>query len=272
MRRAALLAALAIIAVPPAVAAAAPISGSRALETVERLSALGPRAAGTAAERRAGDLAAGRLRALGYRVGVQRVPLPGGGASRNVVALSGGPVRVVVAAHVDGVPPGPAANDNASGVAALLEVAGALEGRRGVLIAALGAEERVVTGSGLHLGSARLVRGLRRPPRAAIVLDMVGVGPLTAVRGLEARPAPTARRLLAAARALRLRTTYMADSGLSDHAEMTRAGWPAAWIQRRLDTCWHRPCDTPDRVSARALADSARLAARVAQAALRAPR
>lgn len=272
MRRAALAALVIALAAPAAAAAGAPISGSRALETVERLSSLGPRAAGTAAERRAGALAARRLRALGYRVGLKRVPLPGGGASRNVVALSGGPVRVVVAAHVDGVPPGPAANDNASGIAALLEVAGALAGRRGVLIAALGAEERVVTGSRLHLGSARLVRGLRRPPRAAIVLDMVGVGPLTAVRGLEARPAPTARRLLGAARALRLRATYIPDGGVSDHAEMARAGWPAAWIQRRLDTRRHRQCDTPDRVSARALADSARLAARVAQAALRAPR
>ena len=274
MTAAAALAAGALAFAPAGFAAADPgdeISGRRARATVERLAALGPRVAGSTAERRAGALVARRLRDLGYRVGTQRVRLPGGGGSRNVVALGPGRPRVIVAAHLDGVAGGRAANDNASGVAAALEVARALRGRRGVMVVALGAEERVQTGSRVHLGAARLVEGLgsgRRNIRAAIVLDMVGVGSWVAVRGLADSPSPLARDLVNRGRALGLRSRYLPDAGLSDHRELALAGTPAAWIQRRREDCWHRACDTAERVSAAALAEAARLAASSARAAL----
>lgn len=218
------------------------------------LAALGPRPAGSLAERRAGAIVAARLRELGYRVVVQRFPLPRGGASRNVVALSPGPIRAVVVAHLDGVRAGPAANDNGSGVAVLLELASALRGRPGALLAALGAEERVETGSRLHLGSARLLRGLslsgRSRIRVALALDMVGVGSRLHVRGIEPAPNRSATRALARARALGLSATYLRDPGWSDHAELSRGGLPAAWLEWREDACWHSACDTAGRVEA----------------------
>lgn len=241
------------------------VSGRRAKQAVLAIAALGPRPAGSAAERRAGDIVAARFRALGLQITFQSFALPRGGRSRNVVGTTGGPMRVLVVAHLDGVRAGPAANDNGSGIAALLEIARAARDREGLVVAALGAEERVETGSSLHLGSARLVRGLsgaeRGRIRFALSLDMVGVGRTLHVRGLEGAPNRSARLALARARALGIRATYLRDTGLSDHAELTRAGVPAAWLQWRTDGCWHLACDVADRVQGRKIAAAARLVA-----------
>lgn len=192
------------------------------------------------------------------------MPLPRGGSSRNVVARSSGPLRAIVVAHLDGVRAGPAANDNGSGVGVLLEVARALRGAGGVLFAALGAEERIETGSKLHLGSQHLLGSLsaeeRGGVRLVLSLDMVGAGPRLHVRGLEPSPNASARRALEAAEGLGLAATYLQDSGLSDHAEFTRGGLPAAWIQWRWDPCWHTACDTAAHVKPWKLGAAARLA------------
>jgi hypothetical protein len=273
MRRALLLAGLAAgLALVVAAPALAAVSGTRAKAFVARVAALGPRPAGSANERAAGRMVAARLQALGYRVLVQRVPLPRDGASRDVVGLSPGNPRVVVVAHLDGVRAGPAANDNGSGLATMLEVAAALAGRKHVLVAAVGAEERVETGSPIHLGSTRLMRTLsplqRRRVRLALSLDMVGVGKHLYVRGVERLPNRSARITLAHARGAHVLAAYLRDSGQSDHAEMTRAGLQAAWLEWREDACWHSPCDRASRVRAGRLAAAARVALAAARSVL----
>jgi hypothetical protein len=254
---------LLLVLAAPSASGAEQVSGPRAKAFAARLAALGPRPAGSRTELRAGQIVQRELRALGYQVQIQTFALPRGGGSRNIVGRTRGPLRAIVVAHLDGVAEGPAANDNGSGVAAMLEVARELAGRGGLLVAALGAEERVETGSPLHLGSARLVRSLsradRRSVRVALSLDMVGVGPTLNVRGLESGPNRSARLALAHARALRFPASYRRDSGQSDHAELTRAGIPAAWLQWRWDTCWHEACDRPHRLEPSKLAVAARL-------------
>jgi hypothetical protein len=258
----------AAVGTPSVAVAEDTFSGARARATVATVAALGPRPAGSAAERRAGALVAARLRALGWRVVIRPFALPRGGESRNVVALPEGPVRAVVVAHLDGVAEGPAANDNASGVAVLLELARALAGERGVMLVATGAEERVETGSRIHLGSQRLLRGLsaagRRRIRLALALDMVGVGTRLHVRGLAAAPGEAARQVLARAPG----ATYLQDPGWSDHAELSRAGVAATWLEWRADACWHRSCDTADRVDPQRLAAAGRIALAAVRAAL----
>ena len=201
---------------------------------------------------------AARLRELGYDIAIQGLALPHGGTSRNVVARTAGPLRAIVVAHLDGVRAGPAANDNGSGVAVLLELARALRGESGLLLAAVGAEERVETRSRTHLGSARLVESLsgadRKTIKLALALDMVGYGATLNVRGIEPQPNRSARLLL------RHGGLYLQDRGESDHAELTRAGIPAAWIEWREDPCWHAACDTADRVKPWKLGAAARLA------------
>jgi Peptidase family M28 len=128
----------------------------------------------------------------------------------------------------------------------------------------VGAEERHETGSAFHLGSLRLSRSLPKTGiRLAVVLDMVGVGTRLHVRGIEAAPNRSARELLRAGRA-----TYLRDPGHSDHAEITRAGVPAAWVQWREDACWHRPCDVPSRVRPLKLEAAYALVLRAAERAL----
>ena len=233
-------------AVVAAALALAASPGTAAKQTVAEITAFRARPAGSAAERRVQGLVSRRLESFGYTVTSEAFALPRGGNSRNVVGTSAGVPRVVVLAHADGVRGTSAANDNASGVAVLLELAHALRGRPGVVVAALGAEERIETGSRYHLGSAAFVRSLsgseRRAIRFAVSLDMVGVGTRLRVRGIEARPNRSARLLIPA-------TSYLRDRlGQSDHAELTRAGIPAAWLQWREDRCWHGSCDTVARV------------------------
>ena len=236
--------------------------GERALVTVRQLARERP--AGSAGELATARAVAARFGALGYRVVEQPFALPRAGTSRNVVALTPGRAKVVIGAHMDGVSGSPAANDNASGVAVVLELARAFAGREGVTFAAIGAEERAETGSRAHLGAQRLARGLSPAgKRLVVVLDMVGVGTRLHVRGTEARPNPSATLLL------RGGGTYLRDPGHSDHAELTRAGIPAAWVQWREDPCWHRPCDRPGRVDARRLQRAYEIVLRAAEAVLR---
>ncbi|HUH21564.1 MAG TPA: M28 family peptidase, partial [Gaiellaceae bacterium] len=250
-------------------------AGVRAKQTDRAIAVLGPRVAGSANELRAGRVVRARFARLGLTPVVQGVPLPRGGFSRNLVfRTGGGPLRAIVVAHLDGVSAGFAANDNGSGVGALVEVARELGKTPGVLYAALGAEEQVMTGSSLHLGSARLLRSLtraeRRSVRVALSLDMVGWGPELNVRGIEVRgPNRSARAALAAARSIGVRVTYLPDRGLSDHEELTRGGVPAAWIEWRWDPCWHSACDRVGRLETAKLSAVIRLTVRAVRTATR---
>jgi hypothetical protein len=245
------LLAAALVALSGASVSAAP-SGKAAKRWVAKIAALGPRPAGGLHERQAGAIVRRRFQELGYDVTVQRFPLPEGGRSLNVVGRTPGPLRVIIVAHMDGMPGTQAANDNGSGVGVTLMLARYLRDEPGVLVAALGAEERRHTGAGWHLGSRRLTRSLtateKSGVRLALSVDMVGVGSTLNIRGLEASPNHSARKLLRAARRLGIGASYLRDTGQSDHDDLTRGGVPAAWIEWRWDPCWHQPCDRIDRV------------------------
>jgi aminopeptidase S len=256
MRRLPLVALLAALCSVVALADAAPapaFQGVRAKQWAGKLAALGPRPAGGANERRAGEIVRRRFAALGYNVTVQRFPLPEGGRSLNVVGRTPGPIRVIIVAHMDGMPWTRAANDNGSGVGVTLMLAQYLKNEPGVLVAALGAEERRHTGAGWHLGSRKLTRSLttqqKQGVRLALSIDMVGVGYTLNIRGLEASPNRSARLLLAAARRLGIPASYLRDTGQSDHDDLTRGGVPAAWIEWRWDPCWHMACDRIHRLN-----------------------
>ena len=272
MRRLALGVSLAcaLAAVGGTAPAPASISGVAAKEWAAKIARIGPRPAGGANERRARAIVRRRLDTLGYAVRAQWVQLPNGRRSRNVIGQTPGPLRVIIVAHIDGVHGTRAANDNASGVGVLLTVASQLAGKNGVLVAALGAEERMVTGSSWHLGGRRLTRSLTPGHTAGVGLgvsiDLVGVGTPLNVRGLEARPNRSARMLLAAARRLGIRASYLRDTGQSDHDDLTRGGVPAAWIEWRWDQCWHQPCDSVSRLKPYRLRPAGRVVLAAARA------
>ena len=250
MRRIAVIVlALAVLAPPSADAV---IDGDRAKRYASRIAGHGERVAGSQNEYEVATMVRRTMASLGYSIEWQRVRLPSGRYSRNVVGRTPGPTRVVVVAHMDGVFNTVAANDNASGVAGMIELAREFQGVPGVLVAALGAEERHTTGSQYHLGSLRLIRSLTAAERDGIRLmvstDMIGVGPTLNVRGIESSPNSSARKLLRAAAGIGIRASYLRDSGVSDHAEFTRAGVPGTLLTWRWDSCWHLPCDRPHRL------------------------
>jgi Zn-dependent M28 family amino/carboxypeptidase len=160
--------------------------------------------------------------------------------------------------HLDSVPEGPGLNDNGSGVAALLEIAEGLGGRRvpdgtALRFAFWGAEE-----VGL-VGSRRYVDGLSRAERRRIAaylnLDMVGTpdGEPAVYDGDAAIEAALRRRLGPDAPQRDL-------GGASDHAPFADAGIPVGGIFTGLDDCYHRRCDTLDNVDRAVLTTSARAA------------
>ncbi|MDI3331844.1 MAG: M28 family peptidase [Micrococcus sp.] len=160
-----------------------------AFEHLRELQALadqhGDRACGTAGYEAAARYVEGHLSGCGYRSKRQYFTVKDRGRTIetfNILAetTSGHPDHVVMlGAHLDGVPGSPAINDNGSGVAALLEVAGAISRHAGlgstVRFAWWGAEEF----SKSH-GSRRYVKDLRkndpeelRRLRAYLNFDMI---------------------------------------------------------------------------------------------------
>jgi hypothetical protein len=158
---------------------------------------IGPREATSAAYRRAATWVERRLTALGYDVERQQLRAPkgvswgvpvGAGSTWNVVArppsLREGEPYLIAAAHLDTVPQAPGAEDNASGVAVVLELArlvAAGDSRLPVVFVAFGAEEPRGPGDdNHHFGSTAMVSRLsaaeRESLRGMVSLDRVGVG------------------------------------------------------------------------------------------------
>lgn len=262
---------------PPVDPAAVDVGTARA--TVRHLAGrIGPRPGTSPAYHRAADWVEGRLGALGWQVGRQRFRTPAGvswgvpvpaGRSVNLVASRGdvrpGEPWLAVGAHLDTVPQSPGAEDNASGVGALLAVAEALAGRRTrlpVVLLVLGSEEpRGPTDDDHHYGSRAYVTGLGAGERAAlrgmVSLDRVGVGDVLPV-GSATDGDRVQRQLLRAARRAGVPTVAETGQRSSDHWSFVRAGLPAARLGSTPYAGYHSPGDRPGVVSDAQLRRTAR--------------
>lgn len=243
-----------------------PFSKRRAMRHVRRLAGrIGPRVAGTGGDRRARRYVRRRFERLGYRTRAPRVPLPQGGRTRNVEAWwPGSTPRVVLGGHLDTVPGSPGANDNASGVAVLLELARILAGTEqalGVRLVAFGAEERQPGGEH-HLGSSVYVRTMTRRERRAFELmasvDMIGK-PVTIIVGWTVERGPAVRALLRAARRAGVDARAQQIPDVSDHGPFELAGLPAAMLWTGFEPNHHQPTDVVGGVAPRALKASGQL-------------
>jgi len=214
----------------------------------------GPRPAGSAAEARAQRRVAARFRAAGLTVRVQRFRTPRG-RSRNVIGVREGRgdcLRVLMA-HTDSMPSTPGAEDNASGLGALVALATRLrEPECDVWLVATGAEERLYTGSPDHLGARALAPQVpRKRLRYALSLDEVGTSARLRLRSPVAAPRRAVEReLLRAARPAGARMDWQRDSGTgnSDHRELELAGRRAVKLGGVDNPCRHEPCDTAGRL------------------------
>jgi Peptidase family M28/Domain of unknown function (DUF4214) len=230
---------------------------ARMRNTVHNLAAPGPREAGTARESAAFDFVAADLSAIGVGTTRRPVPLPNGRTSANLSASFGdGPVRILFGAHVDTVPSSPGADDNASGVAVLLELARRL--RNGttrvppgtaVELVWFGAEERLAgrPANDHHFGSRQHAAGLDAfglLPHWMLSVDMIGYGPTPLAVWFDGADPTAANLLAAAASGAGVHTATSARGDISDHEAFARRGTAAAFLWRPDNPGYHGPGDT----------------------------
>jgi Zn-dependent M28 family amino/carboxypeptidase len=159
---------------------------------------------------------------------------------------------------------GPGANDNASGSAAVLELARVFAGRpeqARLSLALFGAEEDGLIGSQRHV--ARIGAEGTRQYRAMLNLDMVAVGDRFEVGTSGERSRDLAQRAIDAGRGLGLRIGQFDAGGASDHASFAQAGVPTLMFHWREDPNYHRPTDTAGRIDPEKLAATTRVVAQV---------
>jgi aminopeptidase YwaD len=243
---------------------------------------IGSRPAASKNERRAHQYVVRQFRGAGLEVGISPFQVSGRGQSRNVIGRLDTPAKclVVLMAHIDSVPPGLGANDNASGVGVLVALAPRLAGLApgcDVWLVATGSEERVVTGLPYHSGSAALVKQVKAEGRDgdlrfALSVDMVGRGKRFYLRSPQAGIRDGVEgAILAAARRAGVTVRWARDSGTgnSDHREFELAGLPGAVLEvwKGIDACHHEGCDRPRRIQKPAVNRALRVAEEVVKGA-----
>jgi hypothetical protein len=231
-----------------------------AFASVERQVAIGPRPAGS---RRSRSLAERIRRSL---PGGHFQPVPGG--LRNVVGTVPGRERarpVVIGAHYDtkDLPGFVGANDGASGVAVLTQLAKSVRPRRLrwplVFIAFDGEESPRGTPPGEFeergLRGSRAIAPSYRDARAMILLDFVGQRGLRIPREGHSNRALW-RKLRDAARRAGVAAVFPAGtvSGvLDDHLPFRDQGVPSIDLIDFSFPCFHRRCDNLSQISRRSL-------------------
>jgi hypothetical protein len=245
-------------------------SPARATRTVRFLAGdIGPRLATGPPFREAAQWVAGRLRDLGYDVSRQTFPVPAGdswgipveaGTSANVVARPKGFDRgapyLLVGAHLDTVAVSPGAEDNASGIAVLLETARRITVSPAplpVVFVAFGGEEpRGLGDDDHHYGSRHYVTQMsatqRRNLRGMVSLDRVGVGAKVLVWSVTSTAVAVRAALVRSAARLGI-DTVVGTSSASDHESFADAGMPAARLGRSPYVAYHKATDVPSVVN-----------------------
>jgi Zn-dependent M28 family amino/carboxypeptidase len=280
-------------------ASPAPVDGDRAYSYLKQICELGPRPAGSDANLRQRDLVAAHFKKFGASVREQpfRARHPQTGEVLEMANLIGSwfpdrPRRVVIAAHYDTRPfpdeefdvsrrkiPFIGANDGASGVALLMEIAHHLDADKipwGVDLVLLDGEELVFGRNhpidDYFLGSKQFARAYadrleRKQGRdryvAGLILDMVGGKDLEIKQEpYSVRFAPgLVREVWAVARSIKAESfrNRLGREVLDDHLAFNDAGIPTIDIIDFDYPFWHKADDVPENCSAASLAEVGRV-------------
>lgn len=232
------------------------------------------------------------LEALGYQVNVQSFDSQGMTVLNLEVELQGATLPeeiVVVGAHYDSVPGGPGANDNASGVAALLEMARLLAGKshaHTLRLVAFVNEEQPFSGSEEMGSRVYAQRSRQRGEQIKAMISLETIGHYSDQPASQHYPFPfnyfypdtanfigfvgnlsswqLVRQSIGAFRASTAFPSegvaapeWVSGVGWSDHASFWQAGYPAIMI---TDTAlfryqhYHEATDTADKLDYQSLA------------------
>jgi Zn-dependent M28 family amino/carboxypeptidase len=244
--------------------------GQRALGDVQQQVQFGPRIPGSEAHARALDWMQAELTAAGWQVQRQESESMGHPIINLVASRSDASPRIVLGAHFDSrleadrdpqverrAQPTPGANDGASGVAVLLELARSLphDGIPITLVFFDAEDNGRIPGWDWILGSRAFVASLSVKPEKMILVDMVGD------KDLQIRPEANSEAQLrdsiwAVAARLGHADAFPTNVGgaiLDDHVPFLEAGIPSVDLIDINYEYWHTSADTPDKVSAQSL-------------------
>lgn len=254
-------------------------NGERAWRDVEYQVTLGPRLPDSQAHAQAVEWMVSELEQAGWQVRIQETQWMDRPV-RNVVAHWGtGSPWLVLGAHYDSrmladhdpdlsrrSRPVPGANDGASGVAVLLEMARVLPAymkearfKRVELVFFDSEDQGRLPGWDWILGSRAYVAGLDQGsslPDAAVIVDMIGDAGLNIYMEKNSDPTLTAEIWQQAA-GLGLQDKFIGQyrhQMLDDHIPFKEAGIPAVDLIDFDYPYWHTTADTADKVSAESLA------------------
>ncbi|MBI5839330.1 MAG: M28 family peptidase [Chloroflexi bacterium] len=244
--------------------------GQRALTDVQTQVAFGPRIPGTEGHAQVREWMREELESAGWIVEVQETEAMGHPIFNIIAKRSGEVPQIIIGAHYDSrifadhdpdpakqKEPVPAANDGASGIAVLLELARTMpKDSVPVWLVFFDAEDNGrIEGWDWILGSRAFVNELEFKPQAAIIVDMIGDADLNIyLEGNSDKPLRT--EIWNTAASLGHDAVFIAQekhSMLDDHTPFLEAGIPAVDIIDFDYPYWHTTEDTPDKVSAESL-------------------
>lgn len=245
--------------------------GQRALADVETQVAFGARTPGSAGQARVLEWMRAELSAAGWDSRIQPAQMLGH-PIQNLIAWRGEePPQVILGAHYDTrlfadhdpdplkqLQPVPGANDGASGVAVLLELARVLpEDAPPLWLVFFDAEDNGnIQGWDWILGSRAFVEQLEMRPEAVVIVDMIGGTGQDIYIEMNSDRA-LADEIWTVAADLGYADRFIAQpkySILDDHTPFLQAGIPAVDIIDFDYPYYHTTADTPDKVSAESLA------------------
>ena len=244
--------------------------GQRAYADVQTQVAFGPRSPGTDGHAQIVAWMRAELESAGWQVEVQESEALGHPV-QNIVAKRGdASPQIILGAHYDSrmyadndpdpanhTQPVPAANDGASGVAVLLELARTLpKDSVPTWLVFFDAEDNGrIDGWDWILGSREFVKNNVLQPRAVVIVDMIGDADLNIYKERNSNPELT-DEIWAVADSLGYRSLFIPEykhSMLDDHTPFLEAGIPAVDIIDFDYPYWHTVGDTTDKVSAESL-------------------
>ncbi len=245
--------------------------GERALQHIAAQLDFGPRTPGSEGHEEIVPWMVAELQSENWDVSVQEIPY-GEYTIQNVIAKRGqGAPWIILGAHYDTrfhadndpdpekhTQPVPGANDGASGVAVLLELARGLpadlQGK--VWLVFFDAEDNGrIPGWDWIMGSQAFVLALEGQPDAVVIVDMIGDADLNIYQEKNSDQVLT-QEIWKVAETLGYGDKFMPAlkySMLDDHTPFLRAGIPAVDIIDFDYPYWHTVEDTIDKVSARSL-------------------
>jgi glutaminyl-peptide cyclotransferase len=244
--------------------------GQHALADLQTQVAFGPRTPGSRGHVMILDWMRTNLESAGWTVDIPNIQMLGHSTYNVIAYRSKEPPQIILGAHYDTrlfadrdpdpakrAEPVPGANDGASGVAVLIELARSLpKNTAPVWLVFFDNEDNGhIAGWDSILGSRAFVERLDSHPQAALIIDMVGDANLNIY--FEKNSDPTLRtEIWRTAAELGHDEVFISQqkySMLDDHTPFLQAGIPAVDIIDFDYPYWHTSQDTPDKVSAESL-------------------